>query len=173
MPARLGAFCSQCGAVLHADPPVTCPSCGARHWRNPKPCAGALATLNGKLLLIRRAHEPWFGCWDIPGGFCDGDEHPESAAVREVKEETGLDVRLTGLLGRWMDSYDSAAETTLNIYYHAELTGAADIRIDPHEVAEIGWFLSDALPKNIAFQGHIPAVLRAWQAAFATREMDP
>lgn len=172
MPAP-AAFCSQCGAELPADPPITCPSCGAKHWRNPKPCAGALVIHEGKLLLVKRAHEPWFDCWDIPGGFCNGDEHPESAAVREVREETGLDVRLTGLLGMWMDTYESAAEATLNIYYHAQPVGAAEVRIDPHEVAEVGWFLPDTLPDNIAFQGHVPAVLRAWQSAFATEERAP
>ena len=68
--------CSGCGAVLPHDPPVTCPACGAGHWRNAKPCAGALVVRDGRLLLVRRSMEPWLGWWDIPGGFCEEDEHP-------------------------------------------------------------------------------------------------
>ncbi|MGH9036149.1 MAG: NUDIX domain-containing protein, partial [Acidimicrobiia bacterium] len=68
-------FCSTCGSRLPAPLPATCPSCGAEHYRNAKPCAGALVMRDGKLLLMRRAHEPWLGRWDIPGGFCEVDEH--------------------------------------------------------------------------------------------------
>ena len=50
-------------------------------------------------MLVRRAHDPYDGCWDIPGGFCDLREHPSDAAVREAREETGLEVEPTGLVG--------------------------------------------------------------------------
>ena len=52
----------------------------------------------------------------------------------------------------WMDTYESAAETTLNIYYHAEIDGHSEIKNDPHEVAEAGWFPPGGLPDNIAFR---------------------
>ena len=45
--------------------------------------------------------------WDIPGGFCNPDEHPAAAAEREVYEETGITVRTTDLLGIWMDTYET------------------------------------------------------------------
>jgi len=87
-----GCHCPACGAALPGPPPVTCPACGAEHWRNAKPCAGALVTDgDGRLLLLRRAIEPWLGWWDIPGGFCDAEEHPMECAAREAREETGLD----------------------------------------------------------------------------------
>ena len=162
----LPRFCSHCAAPLPSPPPVTCRACDTSHWLDAKPCAGALVTRGGKLMLVRRAHQPWRGSWDIPGGFCGPREHPADAAVREVREETGLDVRIGGVLGMWIDTYApegrDADKVTLNIYFHATARAGAQTRIDPNEVAEIGWFAPDELPSEMAFPGHAPAVLRAW-----------
>jgi 8-oxo-dGTP diphosphatase len=171
-PARRGRsvrFCSYCGAPLPAPPPVTCAACDTSHWLDAKPCAGALVTRDGRLLLVRRAHEPWRGRWDIPGGFCGPEEHPQAAAAREVREETGLLVRIGGIVGMWMDRYapdgPNAEKVTLNIYFHASVDGGATPTTDPNEVAEIAWFAPDELPREVAFPGHLPAVLRAWKEA--------
>jgi ADP-ribose pyrophosphatase YjhB (NUDIX family) len=167
----LVAFCSTCGGPLPGLPPVTCPACGAEHYRNAKPCAGALVMRDGKLLLMRRAHEPWPGRWDIPGGFCDVDEHPAQTAVRETREETGLDVEITGFLGMWLDRYPDPAGTeeagtTLNVYYHAvPVAGSVAGEADPAEAAEVAWFEPDDVPDPIAFPNHALAVLEAWKNA--------
>ena len=77
-------YCPMCGSAL-AEQEIdarrrgVCPACGYVHWRNAKPCAGALVIRNGKVLLVRRAVEPFKGYWDIPGGFCEADEHPAEA----------------------------------------------------------------------------------------------
>src|SRR5215207_969945 len=111
-------FCSQCASELPHEPPVTCPSCGTSHHANPKPCGGALATDgDGRLLLVRRAHDPYLGYWDIPGGFCQRREHPAAAAVRELREETGLEAETTGLVGMWIDDYGDTGDVTLNCYF--------------------------------------------------------
>lgn len=165
----LPRFCSHCAAPLPSPPPVTCPACDTSHWLDAKPCAGALVTRRGKLLLVRRAHEPWRGRWDVPGGFCGPREHPADAAAREVREETGLAVRVGGILGMWIDSYapdgPDAEKVTLNVYFHATADGAAEPRADPTEVAEVGWFSPGELPQDIAFPGHVPRVLEAWRDA--------
>jgi 8-oxo-dGTP diphosphatase len=160
-------YCSQCAAPLPGPPPVTCPACDTSHWLDAKPCAGALVTREGKLLLVRRAHEPWRGSWDVPGGFCGAREHPADAAVREVREETGLVVHTTGILGMWIDTYapsgPNADKVTLNIYFRAVPTRGDEPRLDPNEVAEIAWFAPDELPSALAFPGHLVDVLRAWR----------
>jgi 8-oxo-dGTP diphosphatase len=162
-------YCTACGKKLPGRPPVTCPACGVEHWANAKPCAGALVTdEDGRLLLLRRANEPWLGRWDIPGGFCARDEHPIECAAREAREESGFDVEVTGFLGLWLDRYPDPADpphpkVTLNAYYHAK----AGARVGPpdHETIEVGWFEPDALPPEIAFPHHAEAVLAAWREA--------
>jgi 8-oxo-dGTP pyrophosphatase MutT (NUDIX family) len=93
--------------------------------------------------------------------------------VREVKEETGLSIRTTGIFGMWIDTYapsgPDADKVTLNVYFHATPTGATEARLDPNEVAEIGWFGPNELPDNLAFPGHIPKVLCAWKVAAEER----
>jgi 8-oxo-dGTP diphosphatase len=64
------------------------------------PCVGAVIRDGaGRLLLIKRGHEPGKGLWSIPGGRVEPGESDESALVREVREETGLAVRAGGLIG--------------------------------------------------------------------------
>lgn len=158
-------FCPECGTRLSSPLPVTCDECGTRHWKNAKPCAGALVTrADGRLLLVRRDHEPWRGRWDIPGGFCEAEEHPRATAVREVREETGLDVTATGLLGIWLDRYPPAA-VTLNLYFLATVDGGAEAP-QAGEVSEIRWFGADQLPgrDDLAFPDHVSMVLAAWHA---------
>ena len=64
------------------------------------PCAGAVVhDAAGRLLLIRRGQEPGQGLWSLPGGRCERDESAAETAVREVREETGLDVAAGPLVG--------------------------------------------------------------------------
>ena len=57
------------------------------------PCVGAVVTdRDARLLLIRRGHDPGAGLWSLPGGHVEPGETDEAAVVREVAEETGLDV---------------------------------------------------------------------------------
>jgi ADP-ribose pyrophosphatase YjhB (NUDIX family) len=161
-------YCSACGVVLATHPPVVCAACGTAHWRNAKPCAGALVVRAGRVLLIRRAIEPWRGTWDIPGGFCDGEEHPEETVRREVREETGLEVRVTGLLGMWIDHYGEPApgtppEVTLNIYFAAVPTDDREPVLDPAEADAHRWFAPDELPTELSFPLHSAEVLETWR----------
>jgi 8-oxo-dGTP diphosphatase len=65
------------------------------------PCVGAVVRdAAGRLLLIRRGQEPSRGLWSLPGGRVEAGETPEQAVVREVREETGLEVRAGAPVGR-------------------------------------------------------------------------
>lgn len=162
------AFCPACGGPLPSPRPVTCDRCGQTHYRNAKPCAGALVMHGDRLLLVRRAKAPFAGWWDIPGGFCNPTELPRDGAAREVFEETGLQIAITGLLGMWIDRYHEGGTTqdTLNIYFTATVSGGLQTTVDPVEVTEVGWFQRDALPTDVAFPDHASAVLDAWRAGF-------
>jgi ADP-ribose pyrophosphatase YjhB (NUDIX family) len=159
-------FCSACGAGLASPPPVTCASCGTSHWDNPKPCANAVVVEDGKVLLVRRAKAPWAGAWSTPGGFSESGEHPIETVEREVLEETGLRVAVSGYIGVWVDDYADPpvppGSDVINVaYYAATLLDDASPTLDGAEVSEIGWFGWDELPAELAPPGTLAAVLAA------------
>jgi ADP-ribose pyrophosphatase YjhB (NUDIX family) len=131
------------------------------HYRNAKPCAGALVVHDGQVLLGRRAIEPSRGMWDIPGGFLEPWEHPLDGAAREVLEETGLHVRMQSLLAVVLDTYHDAYYT-LNVYYLAEVLSGEMHAAD--DLAELRWFTPEALPDEYAF-AHCAGVIDTWVAS--------
>ncbi len=160
------AFCPACGATAERAAPFQCADCSTWHYANPRPCAGALVERDGRVLLLKRAFEPWLGHWDIPGGFCEDGEHPADGARREVREETGLDIELVGLLGMWMDTYldDDPPITTLNVYYLGRPIDDRELTIDTDEASAFEWFGPDDPVEPIGFPTHFPGVLDAWRA---------
>ncbi|TAN57391.1 NUDIX domain-containing protein [Patescibacteria group bacterium] len=149
------SFCPKCGdklkSVNHENKTrLQCSACGFIFYQNAKPTASVLIENDkGEILLTRRAIEPLKGYWDTAGGFCEEDEHPEDAARREIKEELGVDVELTGLVGIFMDYYGDGGDWTINIHYSGRIKGG-DIKpaddIDGYE-----WFPLDSLPE-VAFE---------------------
>jgi 8-oxo-dGTP diphosphatase len=164
-------YCWKCGSALSQSPPTTCGACGQEHYVNPKPCGEAVVVHDGQVLLVRRARAPWRDRWDLPGGFCDGDEHPMHAAERELREELGLVGEAIVYLGTWMDVYeppvgDGQRDHTANSAYLVRLDDAsAPITTQPDEVAEARWFPLDAVPpladvpQGLAFPNHLARVL--------------
>ena len=102
-----------------------------------------------QVLLVRRAVEPFRGYWDIPGGFLESGEHPAAGARREVREETGLEIEPTEVLGFFMDVYGPEQEPTLNICYLSRIIGGEEKA--GSDAAETRWFLLDQLPEQLAF----------------------
>jgi ADP-ribose pyrophosphatase YjhB (NUDIX family) len=101
---------------------------------------------DGGILLVSRKNYP-FG-WAIPGGFVDYGESLEDAAVREAKEETGLDIRLIGQFHTYSRPDRDPRHHSISTVYIAKASGtprAAD------DAKEAGIFTRDALPEPIAF----------------------
>jgi 8-oxo-dGTP diphosphatase len=121
------------------------------YYRNPAPAAGVLLVRDGAVLLVKRRFEPRAGAWCLPAGFMEYGETPEHCAVREVREETGLDVRLTGLFGVYAGFDDPRVRAVL-VLYTAERRGG---RLTPGDDARsTRWFPLARLPRAIAFHAH-------------------
>jgi 8-oxo-dGTP diphosphatase len=78
---------------------------------------------DGEIVLVKRGIEPFKGHWAIPGGHVESGETVEQAAVREIKEETGLNVRLDGIAGVYSDPNRDPRGHTASVVYHAVPTG--------------------------------------------------
>jgi ADP-ribose pyrophosphatase YjhB (NUDIX family) len=159
--------CFNCGELLSEPPPTDCGHCGQPHYLNPKPCGEAVVIRDGKVLLMLRARAPFEGAWEVPGGFCEGDEHPMHAAERELAEELGVEGQAIAFVGTWIDVYgdpavDGIRDHTANSAYLVALRDPeAELRPQAEEVREAGWFHLHQLPDRIAFPDHMRSMLRA------------
>jgi 8-oxo-dGTP diphosphatase len=100
----------------------------------------------GRVLLIRRANPP-LG-WALPGGFVDVGESAEQAAVREAREETGLEISLDGIVGVYSDPGRDPRGHTLSVVYAARAEGRAKAGDD---AAACRVFPLETVPANICF----------------------
>ncbi|MCS6802278.1 MAG: NUDIX hydrolase [Chloroflexota bacterium] len=155
-------FCTACGGPLEERPvegklrPV-CTRCGRIHYRNQAPVAVCIVEHAGGVVLVKRANEPGLGRWALPGGFVDWDEDVEDAARREVREETGLEIALLGLVDA--QSFFEPNKHGLAVFYRAVARGGTLRPGD--DAAEVAVFPPDALPP-VAFATHERA-LRKWR----------
>ena len=108
-----------------------------------------------RLLMVKRGVEPAMSRWAFPSGYVDRGEVVERAAVREVKEETGLDIELD----RFVGIYSLEGNPVILAVYSAHTTGG---RMQAgHDAQEAAWFAVDELPDMPFPKGH-PS-LRAWR----------
>jgi len=149
-------YCVRCGARLvsrddHGRPCLTCPSCGHVHYRNPAPASVIRLLGEAGILLVRRCYAPAVGACVIAAGFMEYGESPERCAVRELREETGLAARITGLFGVYAGFDDPRVRAVL-ILYTAERTGG---RLRPSDDAiDARFWALGRLPRRIAFAAH-------------------
>jgi NAD+ diphosphatase len=159
------AYCPRCASELtRRENAVACGSCGFHLFGHSAVTASALPEDgDGRVLLARRAIEPFRGRWDAVGGFVDEAEHPVDAVRREVREETGLAFEPQELLGIWMGRYGPEQRATLNLFWTGRL--AAGTPRPDDDVAELRWFGSEELPprEELAFDRLIEDVLAAWR----------
>jgi 8-oxo-dGTP diphosphatase len=135
-------FCPRCGdrlesRLLKAGEParLVCTGCAFVFYLDPKIAVGTIIrTAADRIVLVRRAIEPGYGKWVFPGGYVDRGEPLTVAAVREAREECGLDVRLDGLVNIY--SYAGKAPVIV-VYAATALSGALATDDEGLEVREV------------------------------------
>lgn len=135
-------FCPACGARLDAPAPTDCVRCGYAVFVNARPTGSVIVVDGDRFLALRRAIDPGAGMWEIPGGFCDGWEHPADAAVREAREELGVRVSLRDFVGMYIGTYEFQGEAlpVLDCFWLAGVEPGQQIVIDPVESSDFAWF---------------------------------
>lgn len=171
MPERLTAprFCQQCGhdlieRFIEAEHRTRhqCEACGHIHYMNPRVVAAIIVSHRGRVLLQQRAVEPRAGFWTFPGGFLEIGETPEQGAIRETREEVGLDVEPSALLG----VYGRPEVGIVLVVYEAESNTDAAFVADP-ESLQVRWFDASDIPwPDLAFDT-TEAALRDWTSTHA------
>ena len=141
-------YCSDCSEPLDYKIPEgddrhrhCCNACGVVHYLNPKVIAGCLPTLNGQVLLCRRAIEPRKGYWTLPAGFMELGEAVHEAAAREAWEEARIRVDLDSVYTLMSLPHLSQ----VYVFYRAEMTdpsfapGPESLEVALFDEAEIPW----------------------------------
>jgi ADP-ribose pyrophosphatase YjhB (NUDIX family) len=141
--------CSRCGGALRYGPVPgedrhrhVCTICGIVTYVNPRLVVTTLpVTAADELVLIRRAIPPGYGSWAQPGGFLEADETVIQGAVRETREETGLDVEPTAIVG----IYSRPQAAIVVVAYEAVIVGgrmaatSESLEVQAFAVDDIPW----------------------------------
>jgi len=155
------SFCPLCGGDLElrtvkpVEPDrLVCARCGFIFYQDPKVAVGTiLQNEDNHILLLRRAIEPGYGKWVFPGGFVDRGEEVVVAAVREAREEAGLEVRVDRLL----NVYSYPGRAPVIIVYVASIVGGT-LALDD-ESTEARFFPPDDIPwDELAFRSTYEAL---------------
>lgn len=159
---HLPKYCPRCGgATEHRDVDgqlrPTCSVCGFTIFLDPKLAVAVVIEEDGRILLGLRGEgtrEP--GKWSFPAGFVDRGERVESAAAREIREETGIEVAELELLGLFSRDGEPVV---LAVYAARSFSGSPA----PHDdLADVGWF-DPHDPPDLAFP-HDPEIIAVWLA---------
>jgi 8-oxo-dGTP diphosphatase len=151
-------FCPVCGSAL--EPRVlkitepkrlvcTNASCGFVFYLDPKIAVGTIIRVGdrGRIVLVKRAIEPGYGKWVFPGGYVDRGEEITLAALREAREEAGLDVRLDHLI----NIYSYAGRAPVIIVYAATMI-SGELAVDDEGLEAREFDLDDIPWDDLAFR---------------------
>lgn len=168
-------FCPRCGSSLKIGRPepdkrerLVCIDCRFIFYQNPKPAAGVIAVRDKDILLVQRRLNPGAGDWSLPAGFIEMDESPAEAAVRETREETGMDVRVKKLFDV-TGTCEHLFHHVILVLYEVRIIGGA-LRAND-DAMDARFFPLDHLPSNIAFPSHRRAIEKFKQEKYVRSDI--
>lgn len=153
-PGESFRYCPRCRAELSLQQVETrlrlvCPQCGFVHYRNPAPAVSVLIVQGSRVLLGKRANEPGMGKWATPSGYIEFEDDYLSTAIREAKEETCLEVKITAILNV-ASSFLSPRFHFFGVYLLAEALGGELAAGD--DMLEVAWFSPAGPLPELAFE---------------------
>lgn len=110
--------------------------------------AAIIRNSKGELLLGLRKGKHAHGTWGFPGGHLEFMETPEKGIMREVREETGLQVRSARKFGYTNDFYPEEEKHVVTLFYNVEVEGEPKA-CEPHKCEEWQWFAPNHLPEPL------------------------
>ena len=139
---------------------VVCDECNG--WLNPALAADSAVRRGDEVLLIQRKYPPMAGSWAFPGGFVERDEDPMNAALRELKEETGMDGANAKLLMVMGNPQRDPRKHIVSIVY--------EIQVDEHQQPIAGddaadarfWPIETLLSGGVEVAGDHLTILKNW-----------
>jgi len=140
-------YCQRCGGptaeqIHDGRPRPVCQACGTPVYLDPKLAVAVVVVRDNTVLLgLRAGHTRNPGTWSFPAGFVERGERVEDAAVREAREEIGLDVTLGSLLGVW-----SATGEAVVLLAYVATVGDADMPEAGDDLLEVAWWPLSTLP---------------------------
>jgi 8-oxo-dGTP diphosphatase len=131
---------------------------------SPRVGVGAIVLHEGRVLLVKRGHAPGLGLWSVPGGLVDLGESTVDAARREVEEETGLKVRIAGLVGV-LDRITRDAESRVRYHWvlvdYLAIPESIDTLTAGSDAAEVRWVTIDEVDGLPITDGLVDMIRRA------------
>ena len=156
MPRKELTYCPYCAGrfesrEIEGRSRLVCRECDEIYYQNPLPAATALVVNDrGELLLGKRSVEPARGQWCLPGGFVELNESMEQAALRELREETGLQADSGIFVGCF---YQQSIYYGGVIIFGYRVDGVRGEPAAGDDMQELGYFAFDRLPA-VAFESH-------------------
>lgn len=152
---KLYKFCPNCKTtlikkIIDKKLRIICPNCTFIFWNNPRPCVSAIIFDEDRnILLLKKTNKPFKEFWCLPGGVVEYDETPQQSIIREVKEETNLDIKIKKLIGVYLINNDPRGNG-LDLIFIGAVKKAEVILSFEH--TEYNFFSPSELPELIAYK---------------------